>query len=234
MRKHYWQLYANYQAFGRLFKTIIFWQLCKLRSYGSNVELLIILYWYIYVFLYWNILLWVFGDVLCLFSCLHFSRVFLLTPTLWVGISCRVTGPEGVSFHHHHHLHPLFFTSWRPSNRQAKIRCRFITTRLLWRPVHILPFQNPVPSSAQAKYSSTCPKFCSLCFFLRWEHIFHLHCAADCALSLSLYYSLYLINEEQASCLCLFITSLDVTFEDKETSLMIYNISYTLCTDSKL
>lgn len=54
------------------------------------------------------------------------------------------------------------------------------------------------------------------------------------ALSLSLYYSLYLINEEQAHCLCLFITSLDVTFEDKETSLMIHNISYTLCTDSKL
>lgn len=50
----------------------------------------------------------------------------------------------------------------------------------------------------------------------------------------SLYYSLYLINEEQAPCLCLFITSLGVTFEDKETSLMIHNISYTLCTDSKL
>lgn len=59
-------------------------------------------------------------------------------------------------------------------------------------------------------------------------------CYRVCMHSLSLYYSLYLINEEQAPCLCLFITTLDVTFEDEETSLMIYNISYTLCTDSKL
>lgn len=66
---------------------------------------------------------------------------------------------------------------------------------------------------------------------LRTQFPLPLYCRV-CALSL--YYSLYLINEEQASCLCLFITSLDVTFEDKETSLMIHNISYTLCTDSKL
>lgn len=69
---------------------------------------------------------------------------------------------------------------------------------------------------------------------LRTQHFPLLLCYRARARALSLYYSLYLINEEQAPCLCLFITSLDVTFEDKETSLTIYNISYTLCTDSKL
>lgn len=159
---------------------------------------------------------------------------FVLTPTLRVGTSYRVTGPEGVNFHQQHH-HPLFFTSWRLPNMQAKVRCCFVIIRLLWRSVHILSFQNPARCSSQVMYSSTCPKFSSLRFFLSWEHnIFHCCYATECARALSLYYSLYLINEEQAPCLCLFITSLDVTFEDKETSLMIYNISYTLCTDSKL
>lgn len=73
MEKHYWQLYANYQAFGRLFRTIILWQLCKLHSCASSVELFIILYWYIYIASYWNILLWILGGCLCLFLWLHFS-----------------------------------------------------------------------------------------------------------------------------------------------------------------
>lgn len=41
------------------------------------------------------------------------------------------------------------------------------------------------------------------------------------------------MNEEQAHCLFIH-NKLDVTFEDKETSLIIYNISYAFGTDRKL
>lgn len=140
MGKYYWQLYANYQAFGRLFKTIILWQVCKLHSYASNVELFIILYWYIYVALYWNILLRIFRVFLvCLFLCLCFSLNFVLTPSLGVGTADWVTGPEGVNFHRQHNH--LCLASWRPPSMQAKIRCHFVIIRLPWRPVYILSFQ---------------------------------------------------------------------------------------------
>lgn len=79
MGKHYWQLYANCQAFGRLFRTIILWQLCKLHSCASSVELFIILYWYIYIVSYWNILLWVL-EVFFAYFCGCISLHFVLTP----------------------------------------------------------------------------------------------------------------------------------------------------------
>lgn len=123
-------------------------------------------------------------------SLLIFMAAFLLcvvlTPTLRVRTCYSVTGPEGVNLHQQHH-HPLFFTSRRPPNTQAKIRCHFVIVRLPRRPVHILPFPNPAPSSSQVMYSSTCPKFISLRSFLSWEcNIFHCCYATECARALSL------------------------------------------------
>lgn len=186
MGKHYWQLYANYQAFGRLFKTIILWQLCKLHSYASNVELFIILYWYIYIALYWNILLWVLGGFLLAYFCGGISLAFCTYPHPQSQNFLESQRPEGVNFHRQHH-HPLFFMSWRPPNIQAKMRCHVVIVRLPQSPVHILPFQNTARSSSQVMYSSTCPKSSSLCLFLSWEHnIFHCCYATECVCALSI------------------------------------------------
>lgn len=214
----------------------------KLLSYGNSVGYTVMpvmsdcsLY-FIDTFMFHYIGIFLMGlmrfSYLLIFSA-KFPLHLLLTLILRVITSCKVKVMEEVNWLKDHN-HSMFVISWRKGHQimQTKNECRIVVVRLhgvlciscLFKPWSLLSPGHVFLYLSQIQYPM---------FLLELRtNLPLLLCYEVCARSL--YYSLYLINEEQAPCLCLFITSLGVTFEDKETSLMIHNISYTLCTDSKL